>query len=1026
MFNAHDNGACAAATPSPTTQPAYEFSQPRLKCGEVFVWDCVGELFAIECQLCEERPICTLSEFAEHMDIWHYDWTAEAYASLPDSTTQERCGTWTTQWTAMEEQTDSASEVEHFGSEAEIDAEIQDTFMEAAALATTISDSSENVAISVACDNNSSSFAPFEVMARASTAVRLIDSGVASNLCAEEKTLRGAEDMYVKCASASTMTADVQKQVENPARQRSKTEKLIEIYEKYPELWRKQQRSELKPEEQAEAYRSISLELKQHGINLGAAAVKHRLAVLRKRYRLEKLEELRSMLEGRSSERCFEFYAHLSFLKEHIEPQFCGICKRICKDATECCKSSEQETGSIDSGTIEESGEKMEYCLLPKQLNGNELQKENVVGTDDVNGFTQCVSSADGVSAEIIDNQVDVNSTASESQHCGGDLAAETSIASEPATAQSETKSFKQKNALSKRRNAEYDSNVEKRVLRRRNEGGKVEILEVIELQPVFNLNTQEPEVSTSTVDASAVETMPKNNATTVADESVASEEYDSSNGDSGILQDCDERNEAGATENTEKAKGESFARLTTEQTRKLIQLYAEHPILWNSSHRDFNARERRRNAWRRLTAQLNEHFQMHYTWTTVHRKVHDYVKYYRRERTRIESEGGSTRWCFYDDFAYLAPMLAEQANDPSKQLLSKQQNLKIIEVYAEHPQLWDINNAQFKRRRLRQGLFKSMSDKLRDAHNINISSLKLKQRIVEFRCTYRLEKERRFTSEEQGEIYTPRYEYYDLLKFLDPHVAPFVCEKCGAQYKKHTEIERHMWQEHNNKRRKAKAKRAPLTAPEKKAAALANVCHICGMSFTMRRNLRCHLQRHTNQRPHACTQCPKKFFDAATLRLHERSHTKIRPFICEQCGASYVSGSKLNQHIKRHSNKRDHACELCGKAFYSAFECDRHMRTHMNIREKVCTICGKDFSVGSSYYAHMLLHSDVKRYKCNMCCQQFAQFAGLYKHRKRYHPAEFVKERAEKMIERAAAGAGAGAGEGAGIEGEEENKDVA
>lgn len=48
----------------------------RQLCGSVYTWNCAGELYAIECSLCEERPLCALSEFPEHMDVWHSDWQA--------------------------------------------------------------------------------------------------------------------------------------------------------------------------------------------------------------------------------------------------------------------------------------------------------------------------------------------------------------------------------------------------------------------------------------------------------------------------------------------------------------------------------------------------------------------------------------------------------------------------------------------------------------------------------------------------------------------------------------------------------------------------------------------------------------------------------------------------------------------------------------------------------------------------------------------------------------------------------------
>ncbi|XP_053951925.1 uncharacterized protein LOC128859176 [Anastrepha ludens] len=1026
MFNEPIGGACATATHA-TTMPTYQLSQQRLKCGEVFVWDCVGELFAIECLLCEERPLCTLSEFAEHMDIWHYDWTAEAHASLPDTTTNESCETLPTRWAAVAERISSTNNNTEFGGENiesaaytvwEIGGEVEvavAALAESGSCQATAVYENEQSALSRSFDIALRSATDFEETL-ISTTSSLGAAEVDSKLCVEKTRGNETEGMTVNSAQTDTMAVFMKKRVENPALQRLKTEKLIEIYEKFPELWHKQHKIDLKSETQAKAYRSISLELKQHGINLKPHAVQRRLNMLRKRCRLAKLEELKSHLEGQPYTTSFEFYERLRFLKEHIEPQLCKICNRICKDATKCCASSE--------GNMPQNGEYMHNKENKERVEEKEdaeaekvsEKKENteVAKNDEEIKFLQCMSS-EQVSFEVaMENVAGMppakTLAANKLECCGNELEIEMPKIGSAYPAQTDTKTFQQNEGNLEateiaaptlvvpsgyHTNAEMEPMVEKRnKIRKRN---KIEILEVIELPRAYNFNTQEPEVSTSTMSAN-VSNSPLD-VVGMADEKMVSEEYDSSNGDSGILRDLDDQNEVEADNDADIIETESFARLTPDQTHKLIRLYEQYPMLWDPDHADFSTRERRRNAWRQMTSQLNSHFQMRYTWTTVHRKMHDYVKYYKRERQRIEVEGGGTRWCFYDDFAFLGQVLTEQASDAPKLLLTKQQNQKIIKVYDEYPQLWNTQHTQFKRRCLRQGLFKSMSDKLRDAHNINISPLKLKQRIVEFRCTYRIEKERRFAAEQQGEIYKPCYEYYELLNFLDPHVAPFICPKCGVQYKKHTEIERHMRKEHSNKSRRKvdSSTRTPETVPEKKAAALANVCHICGMSFTMLRNLKCHLKRHTNQRTHACAKCPKKFFDAATLRLHERSHTKSRPFICDQCGACYVSGSKLNQHIKRHSNQRDHPCELCGKAFYTAFECERHMRTHMNIREKVCPICGKDFGAGSSYYAHMLLHSDVKRYKCKMCCQQFAQFAGLYKHRRRHHPTEFAKERAKK-----------------------------
>ncbi|XP_039960356.1 uncharacterized protein LOC120774692 [Bactrocera tryoni] len=1029
--------ACAVAKP-PTTMSALQANQQRIKCGEVFIWDCVGELFAIECLLCEEHPLCTLSEFAEHMDIWHYDWTAEAHASLPDTTTTaDGCELLPKQWTeiessaaAEERHTDMLSESNNFEdnySDSETVSMASDAPETGSWHAATLLESDHNVAIvqNVTAVSSTETFEelPYGAEVGVWGNVNDLRSG---EVYAERAQSSETEELAADSAHANTMGTIVKKRVENPLLKRFKTEKLIEIYEKFPELWHKDERSSQKSDTQAKAYRSISQKLKKVGIHLKTAAVQRRLNTLRKRYRLEKLEELKALLKGQIYESSFQYYAHLQFLREHIEPQLCKICKRICKDAKECCEGAEETRAeklpisneTAESGDVVAEGREGNevLCVVREPIqeeNSEERNEENDELQNSVNEMTLQLSKSAAEQFEVMVEEIlkseyamqEANLETSELEIESNEFEPSMELVSvvdttnklheattlvEQANGSLEESMLQENLKVDRNQNVNVkESRLPRRSLRNRN---KIQILEVIELPRMQPFKAQEHAISTSTPhDQQAVGINDCSNA----DEHMASEEYDSSNGDSGILRDYDEQPDAETNHADETG---SFARLTAEQTHKLIEFYGQNPLLWDPDHADFRARARRRNVWRQITAQLNAQFQKRYTWTKVHRKMHDYIKYYRRERQRIELEGGCTRWCFYDDFAFLNEVLAEQSSDAPKLLLNKQQNLKIIEVYAAHPQLWDTNHALYKRRRLRQSIFKAISDQLRDAHNINITALKLKQRIVEFRCTYRMEKERRCATEQRGGTYEPCYEYYQLLSFLDAHIAPFQCAECSAQFKKHTEIERHMRQAHSKNKKKTIVKqRAKPIAHEAKSVTLENVCHICGISFTLSRNLMCHLKRHTNQREYQCAHCPKKFFDGATMRVHERSHTKSRPYVCDQCGASYATGSKLNQHLKRHSGQRDFTCELCDKAFYTAFECERHMRTHMNIREKVCPICGRDFGVGSGYYAHMLLHTGVKRYKCKMCGKQFAQFAGLYKHRKRYHPKEFALERAKK-----------------------------
>ncbi|XP_046801929.1 zinc finger protein 572-like [Lucilia cuprina] len=314
--------------------------------------------------------------------------------------------------------------------------------------------------------------------------------------------------------------------------------------------------------------------------------------------------------------------------------------------------------------------------------------------------------------------------------------------------------------------------------------------------------------------------------------------------------------------------------------------------------------------------------------------------------------------------------------------------NFKIIKIYETLPQLWNIKHPEYSKRSSKQRLIELMCNRLQEEYNVQLTTERLKNRLIELRAQYRAAKKQRLKCEKNQQTFTTDLEFYDAFKFLDPHIDPFICEKCEKEFKKLTDYNQHIKKEHE---KSLKVKPAPLTLLPLEPGVdtnLQNICHICGIKFSTRSNLVHHVRRHEGVRNYECPMCPKKFFASHPLKLHIRSHTKECPYTCEKCGMSFTSASKLNQHVKRHLGRKDYQCDYCPKRFFTGFEKDRHERRHLNIRDKVCPICGKTFVKGSSYYAHMMLHSDTKRFECDVCEMKFAQYAGLYKHKKKYHPS--------------------------------------
>lgn len=298
-------------------------------------------------------------------------------------------------------------------------------------------------------------------------------------------------------------------------------------------------------------------------------------------------------------------------------------------------------------------------------------------------------------------------------------------------------------------------------------------------------------------------------------------------------------------------------------------------------------------------------------------------------------------------------------------------------------PQLWDIKQPDYNKRSIKQRNIELMCNILQEEHNLQLTTERLKNRLIELRTQYRSAKKQRLKCEKnQQKFSSDAFEFYEALNFLDDHIDPFICEKCKMEFKKLTDFNQHLKKEHFAK---SPLRNSPKTLLHRDPDA-ENICHICGIKFTTRSNLLHHIKRHEGIRNYECTICSKKFYASHSLKVHIRSHTKECPYTCEKCGMSFVSASKLNQHVKRHLNKKDFPCDFCTKAFFTAFEKHRHERRHLNIRDKACPICGKTFVAGSSYYAHLMLHNDKKRFECDKCEMKFAQYAGLYKHKKRHH----------------------------------------
>ncbi|KAH8250536.1 hypothetical protein KR038_001042 [Drosophila bunnanda] len=967
----------------------------RQLCGSVYTWNCAGELYAIECSLCEERPLCALSEFPEHMDVWHSDWQDPAAVTSSDGVgsvatpedelmqevlAEQRISgednelkqllVW--QLNAIEEE----QQVEETGGDGEVVEAMNET-------ADPDEDGVENDDASPVPEGQrlttqhihrlidlyrseprlwNQTHPEFHDMELCRESWRRITEGWSgycgrsfsvtdvrirvSTLCQrflkqrERLEADGELDDAAKFAHFDQLSflCEQQSLLKRQRHYARENRRLLQLYEHYPILWHNAHKRLRCPEtvrQRHEAHIGLQLALQLSGISLSPVVIQRRLQSLRKRYRLEKISYLHSVVEGKQAEFVsgFEHYAEMEFLHKHIDPYVCAVCGKIFENLTS------------HQSHVQNSCEVRRSVGVEMQEQGEKEDKKM-----DNHQKSQLKNQLDKVLTEVL-KDVGKEATPTDTE--------------EPP---------------------------------RKSEEGE---------PPSRDQNTPKEKEDTD-----GGPHLPS-----LAEACAAAQLEDP----------CElQLNSSGDVPESDASPGGSpRLRLSLQHTQDLIELYRSHVCLWDPNHLDYHARKLRRLAWQAITKELNSKTGQKYHWQLLHRKITDYTKYYRKERQRRmeekqpeqqqpqqqqpsdeekELKDKSSKWSFYLEFAFLDDVLPV-SSEMQKGLNHRDSNLKIISVYQSYPQLWCTDHPDYTKRRQRQRQLESLCTRLQEESNLQVTVERLKSRLIEFRCQYRHCKEARMEAQKKSEPWKPSYEYYEPLRFLELHVAPFQCPRCPASFKRRTDYLQHERNVHADmeksldgefrylRRRKAKGSKEEQEMQQQEALDLANVCHICGLKFSLRNSLLAHLRRHLGQRSHICGDCPKKFFSSTALRVHQRSHTKELPYVCEHCARGFVNASKLNQHVKRHRNQRDFPCNRCDKAFYTAHERDRHLRAHLNIRDKVCPYCSRAFVVGSAYYAHLNLHRSEKRYACAGCGKRFAQYAGLYKHRRRCLPVEVIEE---------------------------------
>ncbi|PSN50914.1 hypothetical protein C0J52_05366 [Blattella germanica] len=159
-----------------------------------------------------------------------------------------------------------------------------------------------------------------------------------------------------------------------------------------------------------------------------------------------------------------------------------------------------------------------------------------------------------------------------------------------------------------------------------------------------------------------------------------------------------------------------------------------------------------------------------------------------------------------------------------------------------------------------------------------------------------------------------------------------YVCDICGKRFGYASTLDGHQRHVHQNER--------PF------------VCHVCAKTFPIKGALTYHLTTHEVQDRVQCSQCGIWLKNEKILRIHKKCH-EGELFACPHCDKVSSTRNNLRMHMKRHSDARPHSCPLCSRAFKTPRDLKTHMVQHTGQKPYSCPYCPKTFASPSNFYAH-------------------------------------------------------------------------
>lgn len=164
--------------------------------------------------------------------------------------------------------------------------------------------------------------------------------------------------------------------------------------------------------------------------------------------------------------------------------------------------------------------------------------------------------------------------------------------------------------------------------------------------------------------------------------------------------------------------------------------------------------------------------------------------------------------------------------------------------------------------------------------------------------------------------------------------------------------------------------------------------CDFCAKTFSLKENMRRHMQTHTGEAPYACDLCDKRFKQKAQRTTHRYTHFEERSFLCSACGKGFRTAQGLHRHGFTHLKDKNFQCKTCGAKFRYKELLVVHQKTHSSVKPFACSLCNRAFAQRINLQTHLRTHTGEKPYVCcvNNCGKAFSRQQSYKAHFSRAH----------------------------------------